>query len=329
MQILFLIGLGFPFNVMAQTTIGENDTGADLWTDGTNWDNGQPACGSHTDIVIPNGVTMIIRNTDIDLSACDLTITIESGGTLRFGSNNGNTSSLTLSLNSTIVVESGAQIEANTVGTSTGPEITITIGTNETWDGSDGDITVEGTMDETTTDGALPVKLLSFLAYSVDKSVNIEWVTAWESNNDYFSLERSEDGIDFYTIQTIAGAGTSDEKLKYVAFDKEPIMGISYYRLSQTDFDGESETFDPVRLYSNVPSNPGLDVYPNPTDDFVTILLNEDELQQFNIFDLNGNEIEAPQSSRTSGSLEIYLGSLKPGTYLIKTATRSERVIVK
>lgn len=84
-----------------------------------------------------------------------------------------------------------------------------------------------------------------------------------------------------------------------------------------------------MRLYSNVPSNPGLDVYPNPTDDFVTILLNEDELQQFKIFDLNGNEIEAPQSSRTSGSLEIYLGSLKPGTYLIKTATRSERVIVK
>ena len=105
---------------------------------------------------------------------------------------------------------------------------------------------------EFTLDGAtpantlLPVELLNFDARVVrnQTAVSLEWETATELNNDYFTLERSADGFAWEILGTKDGAGTSVKSIFYDFIDENPLAGISYYRLKQTDFDGAYEYFD-------------------------------------------------------------------------------------
>ncbi len=93
----------------------------------------------------------------------------------------------------------------------------------------------------------LPVELSEFGGYHhSDAAVNhISWTTLSELNNDYFTLERSANGIDFEPIAMITGAGTSNEPLRYETIDTD-VSGDLYYRLTQTDFDGAYKTYAPV-----------------------------------------------------------------------------------
>lgn len=105
----------------------------------------------------------------------------------------------------------------------------------------DGGTTVHG-------DGTLPIELLSFEANGNNNQAVIEWTTASEMNNDYFTIERSSDGINYKPIATVNGAGTSNSVNSYSYTDNTPGYGTLYYRLSQTDYDGRNETFAPVSL---------------------------------------------------------------------------------
>ena len=62
---------------------------------------------------------------------------------------------------------------------------------------------------------ALPIELVSFEAKAKATEVEITWTTAAEVNNDYFTIERSKDGIEFEAIQQIDGAGNSTNILHY------------------------------------------------------------------------------------------------------------------
>jgi len=95
----------------------------------------------------------------------------------------------------------------------------------------------------------LPIELLSFSAFPYSsKEVQVNWITSTETNNDYFSVERSTDGINFSPIGTVKGAGNSSTQKKYSWIDADPVVGKSYYRLKQTDFDGKFEIFNPVAV---------------------------------------------------------------------------------
>ena len=94
-------------------------------------------------------------------------------------------------------------------------------------------------------DHNLPIQLLEFNAEVNDEgTVDITWATASEINNEYFTVERSVDGIDFETVLEREGAGTSNQVIEYAAVDENPLMGSSYYRLKQTDYDGSFEYSD-------------------------------------------------------------------------------------
>jgi len=79
-------------------------------------------------------------------------------------------------------------------------------------------------------------------------NIELYWVTSNEINNDYFTIEKSNDGINFEIVEIILGAGNSDILLEYSFVDKNPINGISYYRLKQTDFDGKFEYSDIISV---------------------------------------------------------------------------------
>ncbi len=86
----------------------------------------------------------------------------------------------------------------------------------------------------------LPIELIYFNAKYLNDLVDFSWATATETNNDFFTIERSTDGINFQPILFQSGAGNSTSTLYYTNKDKNPSEGINYYRLKQTDFDGHT-----------------------------------------------------------------------------------------
>lgn len=99
-----------------------------------------------------------------------------------------------------------------------------------------------------TANAALPISLVKFTADKLSEKVKISWTTATEINNDKFIVERSADGENFDVVAEVRGAGNSKEINTYEALDIAPLKGTSYYRLTQYDFDGRSETFAPVAV---------------------------------------------------------------------------------
>jgi hypothetical protein len=95
-------------------------------------------------------------------------------------------------------------------------------------------------------DVTLPITLISFDGKRAGKDVELKWSTATEINNSYFTIERSPDGKVFEELVKIPGAGNSNVKENYSWTDENANSNECYYRLSQTDFDGKSETFNTV-----------------------------------------------------------------------------------
>lgn len=87
----------------------------------------------------------------------------------------------------------------------------------------------------------LPVKLLYFMGNYSDKKVFLNWKTASEINNDFFTLYKSNNLSDIYELHKIDGSGNSNFPIEYSYVDYEP---VNYYQICQTDFDGITECFD-------------------------------------------------------------------------------------
>lgn len=98
----------------------------------------------------------------------------------------------------------------------------------------------------------LPIELLSFKGSAKNGYNDITWSTATETNNDYFTLERSNDASTWETVRIINGAGNSVSTRNYEFQDYGFISGVDYYRLSQTDFNGQKETFNIIAVENRV-----------------------------------------------------------------------------
>ena len=118
----------------------------------------------------------------------------------------------------------------------------------------------------------LPVELLYFNAVADNSRVDLTWATSTESNNSYFTIEKSKDGVNFEsagTVGTKALNGNSSVQLNYVAYDPNPYAGLSYYRLKQTDLDGNSTYSATASVNFNKKQN--IAIYPNPSTGTVYI----------------------------------------------------------
>jgi len=94
----------------------------------------------------------------------------------------------------------------------------------------------------------LPIELMAFYGNYNDKKVELNWSTASEINNDYFTILKSQDGINFFELNRINGNGNSNFINSYQAFDPDPFVGINYYQLKQTDFDGMYSLSDVIAI---------------------------------------------------------------------------------
>jgi hypothetical protein len=114
--------------------------------------------------------------------------------------------------------------------------------------------------------GPLPIELLYFKAEpNAAGKTELTWATASETNNDYFTVEKTKDGINFEEVIRVKGAGTSHATHTYTATDEMPYPGTSYYRLRQTDYNGKYEYFNMVSVDWNA-GDFAMEVFPNPAD---------------------------------------------------------------
>ncbi len=181
------------------------------------------------------------------------------------------------------------------------------------------------------TTNSLPVELVMFSANKSGNKENIyvqlDWITASEINNDYFSIERSIDTEHFEEIIKQKGAGNSNTLIKYTAYDYNPHYGINYYRLKQTDYDGKF-------AYSNIVSiniaKDIISVYPNPTTGKLTV--NATNLNRIEVVDLHGRILL--NFDKFEDNIAVFdMSTLPKGIYYIKITSRHnvfvEKIILK
>lgn len=177
---------------------------------------------------------------------------------------------------------------------------------------------------------ALPIELAEFFATPVNNQVRLSWKTETELNNDFFTLERSPDGETWETIKTVKAAGNSQTPLLYSAIDEQPLWGTSYYRLSQTDFNGEKTTYDMRSLYrekSIHSEDQPLIAVPNPTSGKITIEGSEDEIGEIRIVTLLGQDVTSAISiNRFSTYVELDLSALENELVIVACGNRSTLV---
>jgi hypothetical protein len=95
---------------------------------------------------------------------------------------------------------------------------------------------------------SLPIELINFDATNQNTYNLLTWSSATEHNNDYYLVERSTDGFNWSVVNNQNGAGNSTSKIDYSFRDFTYEAAINYYRLTQVDIDGQSETFKTISL---------------------------------------------------------------------------------
>lgn len=139
------------------------------------------------------------------------------------------------------------------------------------------------------TGAALPIELIYFTAtLNSAATVDLNWATAVEINNEHFTIERSANGTDFKELIQVAGAGTTNDTKFYSTLDSDPLKGTSYYRLKQTDTDGGFEYSDIAVVNNSEIEELDMTIFPNPASGrYLNI-----DLGQSNSFITHDSELE-------------------------------------
>lgn len=179
------------------------------------------------------------------------------------------------------------------------------------------------TIGSTSETNPLPVELLYFNAKLENNKVMLNWATASEINNAFFIVERSSDGRNFDGIALVAAQsenGYSNTLISYQIPDENPLQGISYYRLKQTDYDGQFEYSKIVAVQRSVQANFESLLYPNPNNgEYFNLVISGFTAQEniyLRIIDLYGKVIST--QSFTADEEGKLLQSIQPQTHLPK-----------
>lgn len=167
----------------------------------------------------------------------------------------------------------------------------------------------------------LPIELLRFEAFVKSSGVLISWETASEINNNYFNVERSNDGYNFESIGNIPGAGTSTQHHSYSFPDADPGTGIFYYRLKQVDFDGGYSYSDIVAVKLNSSVNE-ISIYPNPASSLINFEFESanNSIVNFQIVNMIGKLLIEDSKVVSKGiiSSQMDIKNLPEGVYYLK-----------
>ncbi len=181
----------------------------------------------------------------------------------------------------------------------------------------------------TCTSIVLPIELLSFTASCHDPNVIINWSTASETNNAFFTIEKSFDGKIFESIGKINAAGNSSQVIEYSFTDKNYLEGELYYRLLQTDYNGTQNYYNIVSAVCGVNHN-RISIVPNPNLGTFVI---KSRTTIFNVSISNAlGEIIYRNTTPSSGYTIDFEKEMPNGVYFVElqsaNSTIVERIVV-
>lgn len=172
--------------------------------------------------------------------------------------------------------------------------------------------------------GPLPVELISFSGMAQENYNLLEWTTASEIENDYFTLYKSLDGTIFEKLSTVFGTGNTNSPSSYFYNDDHSEGGIVYYRLEQTDFDGRIENLGIVALERNEEAF-AIEIYPVPARDQINLTDLPEETEHVHLLSVSGQIIKSIDKAFS----HINISDLSPGIYFLKVETEDESVVKK
>ncbi len=183
----------------------------------------------------------------------------------------------------------------------------------------------------------LPVELTAFKGAASSTGVALDWTTASEKNNDYFSVQHSKDGRNFESAGMVQGKGTTSSASAYSFKHANPAAGKNYYRLKQVDLDGTTAYSKVIMVEAKDVKASALNlvVYPNPvTGGELNVRLeqamNQNEIAKVTLTDLNGRVI-MKQEMKGGQELKLNLDAqnLKAGMYLVKVQSGANATFQK
>lgn len=269
---ILLLFMMIPAMALSQYT--SKTTGG--WATGTNWigDVSPPLTGGTKlgdDVNIASSTVITLSNS----------LEVQSGATLTIDGELIITGNITFKNGSTILVNPGGLLHIQSSGINANNSTDVTVngqlivdddfeaGAGSTIEGS-GEVTISGTSSGDGTifgdatgcsgcsfsgGGSLPITLIHFGAEEDNLIVCLNWVVASQINNNYFTIYKSKDGYEWEDIVDIEGHGTTNTTMSYKWVDNYVEYGVVYYKLRQTDYDGEYEEFSPIAVTIQDPNN--------------------------------------------------------------------------
>lgn len=172
----------------------------------------------------------------------------------------------------------------------------------------------------------LPITLTSFKATKQTNSVRLNWYTSAENGNSHFEVLRAGDDQKFLSIGKVNGSGTTSTAKGYALTDYKPLLGGNYYKLVQTDINGDFKEVGDVQHVQFNFSKTSLTVLQQEDQSTVKALLTIDKADQANVlvYNVSGNALYQGQATFNSGVNEILLPiHLNRGMYILKVKTQS------
>ena len=200
---------------------------------------------------------------------------------------------------------------------------------------SDANVTMDGVAQWAGASTVLPIQLLEFNAIYNEghENVNLNWETATELNNKKFTVEKSIDGISWEFVASVPGAGNSTTTINYNATDESPYSGVSYYRLKQTDYDGQY-TYSDISLIDINASFNKLSVIPNPAKNNAVITFGASEIGNnalVSLYDCTGRLIYTTNLTTINGinTLMLDVSNYSNGMYFVTVAIPQKQYTAK
>ena len=292
------------------------------WDDATSWDLGRAPSISDT-IYIGPGDTIVI-NSNLSLSGAPTFIVVD--GVIHF---DGGGSKITLDLGSTFAINENGYLL--TSGTGGGSSETIVIDGTTEWRKDDGDVPGPAYFGTPISFNPMPVELVAFTTKVKEGNVDLKWTVESQTLNDYFSISRSVDGESFELIKTVPGDGTLNKIKSFTYEDIEPGFGTFYYKLAQTDFNGDYEELAVAAV--QIERIEKQNIYPNPVIDkfYLDIQLTQTDFYSFEIISITGKLVysETFQLSKGLNHIELKRPHSSAGIYLLQVSNPTNTLLVE
>jgi hypothetical protein len=178
----------------------------------------------------------------------------------------------------------------------------------------------------------LPVSLLDFSAIVLDDgNVELRWETSFEQQNDAFIIERSADALLFEKYAEIPGKNNPGGSI-YRSYDRQPLLGDAWYRLSQRDVDGTLTRLETVKLRTSEEVF-GLELREKQVligqKIGLSWSIHEHETANLSLMTIEGKKILSQNLEAYKGSTELPTAGLSPGLYWFVLESKGNRFATK